>query len=712
MTNGSGNHFYIDAGHQIARLICQGIYLLLGGVYNILIQISKSQIISSSDMAKFYARVQLIIGVFMLFRLSFSIVQGIIDPEKFSDSKKGFSGLIVKVITALALLTLIVPISNMPNKSLNSYEKNVKDNGILFGTLYEFQNRVLDQQLLAKLIMGVNKGSDELNDTGKDLSVIVLRSFFTPNLKEGSDTKAFIDKKTGKFKHKYLYCNVYKDQKDDKGNKITDFGSRVGQVREAYKKYYSPKSDTSTILNMINQGCESEYSSLSGWDSYAFNFNWFAGLIVGLLFLIILVLMCLEIAKRAIKLALLRLIAPIPIIGYMNPDSDMQNGPLGAWIKALVSTYLELFFYLLVIFFAIFVIQSIDSHGGLDFDGTAGLFAKIFVYLGLIFFAKDAPKFLRQALGMKEDAGSGLFSGLGQIRKAAGIGAGVGAAAVGGIGTGIRYGKEHNQEGLDKDQKHGLKRAWRIAGNVGSGLLGSMTSMASGTKAAVTAKDHRTKAAINAQNEKALLRETGSTAPGRVKATAERTFGNLYADNADANAKKYQEYNEAMEKVISRVKDKAATATDTTSNFETNGYHIQGNYADFMSKWKANEHNDSFEFNGEQINTEDAALIAEEFKKKNEAAYFTKYSDTSWIEDNEEKFDKDLVEYVAVANDKSIGLDKNIVGTKITSSSSFGSDIKERAGKSSRKASELRRGPKYKKSSANRDAIGGGGKSS
>lgn len=435
MTNSSGNHWYNDIGHTVTRLICQGIYFMMGGVYDILCQIADSTIISSTSILNFYKRVQLIIGIFMMFRLAITIIQGIIDPDKFTDAKTGVGNIITKIITALAMLTLIVPLENIPNTvQLNSLEKRMKNDGILFGTLYELQHRLIDddnhENVLAKLVLGTQNKSD-LDSTGQNLSSIVLRAFFTPNLREGSDKEDFINHKTGKYKHDYLYCNVYDGQKafkDGKEYEITDF-SYAGEVSKAYKKYYDKKTTSTDLLNMINQGCDSEYIDLSGYDAYAFNFNWFAGLIVGLLFLVVLVMLCIEVAKRAIKLAILRLISPIPIISYMNPGSTFENGPMGAWIKTTAKTYAELFINLLVIYFAIFVIQEIENNNGLSFSGSAGIFAKIFVYIGLILFAKDAPKFMKQALGIK-DEGGGLFSGLAAA-------AGLGAAGIGAVGSTI-----------------------------------------------------------------------------------------------------------------------------------------------------------------------------------------------------------------------------------------------------------------------------------
>ena len=62
---------------------------------------------------KFYGRVQVILGVFMMFHLSMTILKGIVNPDSFTGDKGG-RALIVKVFTALTLLVVLMPIP-IPN---------------------------------------------------------------------------------------------------------------------------------------------------------------------------------------------------------------------------------------------------------------------------------------------------------------------------------------------------------------------------------------------------------------------------------------------------------------------------------------------------------------------------------------------------------------------------------------------------------------------
>lgn len=523
----------------IPNSLNHGVYLLIAFIYNVLISVSRANILDGKMVGEVFARLQIIIGVFMLFRISISILQGIADPDKATDGKTGMGSMIVKIIVSLSLLTLLVPIQyKKPSGQLNQFEKQVSENGILFGTLYDFQDRIVHGNVIAKLILGnTSSGSHKvsqstIDSSGEELSGVILKSFLTPNLKPGASKNfEMVDGPNGdkRFAEKDLFCKNFENS--------------------SFKyDYYYETNNPDVLIGLANLGCQKKgvsdawYASLI-WstdtdhdDYYAFQFNWFISLIVSVLFLVVLVLLTIEVAKRAIKIAILRLIAPIPIISYMAPKSDFQNGPMGAWVKSLTTTYLELFIQLSVIYFAIFVIMSIRRAGGIEFDqkasGPVWLFAHIFVYLGLILFAKDAPKFLKQALGLKEEGG--IFSALkGNFDGLKSIGAGA-AGMVGGAVSGAVAAKENNK-------------------NVGAGLLkglgGGTKNAASGIFGGKSSKDMMARnRAYNAQNY--ANAEDDSSFRGRMKAGFQDKIG-LKNDKQkmDDKMKYYNSATDAMNRV-------------------------------------------------------------------------------------------------------------------------------------------------------------------
>ena len=68
---------------------------------------------------------------------------------------------------------------------------------------------------------------------------------------------------------------------------------------------------------------------------------------------------CISVATRVIQLAYLQLIAPVPILSYISdPEGSFKN-----WTKQCMTTYLDLFIRLAVVYFAIFLIMDIISEG-------------------------------------------------------------------------------------------------------------------------------------------------------------------------------------------------------------------------------------------------------------------------------------------------------------------------------------------------------------
>ena len=539
MTNTTKQGWLNDALLSIGPFINTGIYWLLAVSYNILLLIANSELFTSETIIQIFNRVQLVIGVFMVFRLTMLVLQGIINPDTFTDSKAGASNIIVKIITSLALLTLLVPI-NIPKSAseMNSFEKRINNNGLLFGILYDFQYRVLSQNLLGNLILGTGATDSEDNvlNSGDSMASDVLKSFFTPNLK----TSNYKYNSNGHYDDDDLFCEDYD-----------------------YEKFYKTKNP-SAILGMATESCDlKESSGMGGYEGYAFNFSWFISLIVAIIFVVILLGMAVEVAKRAVKIAILRLIAPIPIISYMNPKTSMDNGSFGSWVKTLSSTYIDLFINITIIYFAIFMINQI-ANGQLQFINSVGqkiggftiLMAKIFIFIGILLFAKEAPKFIKQALGMKDEGGKGWFSGIAAA-------AGLGAAGIGAIGSAIanfQASREENPPGKNLRVR-----------NFGSALIGGMSGMVTGGKAALTAKDHNFKAATDAMRNRNEQRLSGYTPARNIKTRL------AYAVTGNGSSKKYEDIMSDQKAFADYYKHAVGKADVDSTNLSTIGIGGYGN---------------------------------------------------------------------------------------------------------------------------------------
>lgn len=406
------------------------VYFLLGLMYQIFFNVASAQLFESETIKNFYGRVQLIIGVFMVFKLAITILQGIMDPEKFMGNKEGFGTIITRVVVALIMLAVIVPINVPDVQNANSYEKYINNNGLLFGTLYSLQDRILSGNTLGRLILGTTDTSedpDAVDQTGKTEAQIqqeklvqsaniftstILKGFLRINLV--TEDERVDDDETNP---ENWYC---------KGDDLTN------NHRTAINMYN--QLDVSPIILLsdpiVKAKCNLNWQAsipglnlIAGDSKYVFAFNFILALIVGAIFLVLLVAFTVDIAIRSIKLAILRLLAPIPIISYVEPKSA-KDGMFASWVKALTSTYLDLFLRLAIVYFVIFIIQEMMVNGIIidQAGGIVGITSCIFIWIGLFFFARMAPKFIKDVLGIKgtgmSNIGlSGMLSAAGAIRQ-------------------------------------------------------------------------------------------------------------------------------------------------------------------------------------------------------------------------------------------------------------------------------------------------------
>lgn len=398
---------------------------LLGGIYKVFFLVANATIVSGDVIKVFYSRIQLILGILMIFKLAMSILNIIINPDSIKDQKQGPSKIVTRIVVALFMLTLVIPI-NIPNaadKSLNAY---INEHGILFGFLYKAQDSILSENILAKLILGTSSNStaddmdvNNLSDVGNVMASTVLKVFIRINVKDDTQPPCE-DSKT---------CE----------NTIC-----AAEVNESH--YAEENIDPQVILSHINDSCGSGSS-----ERYAFGYTPIIGAIVMLIMTIVITGFTVDIAVRAIKLAILRMVAPVPIISYINPPKQ-GGGAFDNWTKSLISTYVDLFVRLAIVYFGLFMIQII-MNGGMDIFGsnvqgftfTSGV-AFIFIILGILVFMRQAPQFIKDVLGIKgKPMGNvGLSSLLGGTAMAIGGGglAGFGLGAMQGFDTANRAAAE------------------------------------------------------------------------------------------------------------------------------------------------------------------------------------------------------------------------------------------------------------------------------
>lgn len=444
------------------------VYTLISWIYQILFQITDADIITPDIVNDIYGRIQLILGVVMIFKLATSILQVIINPDLLNDQKRGTGKIISRILIMLVLFVSIIPLNIPGDLEERSYNEYISNNGLLFGTLYSLQHRIMSNNTLERFVFGTkqkNDGTVKINDkkTGSRMAAYILRGFVRPNLKSESKSNelnnpnnyvckpddtvttssnraintastvagglvgAYAGGKVGAMIGTGILPGVGTAVGAAIGAGVATGGAWViGSIKSlinketmtsAYVIYASTNSTAGNILDILNVECKS---------GYAFTYLPIISSICGIIILLALIGSCIDIAIRTIKLAVLRLIAPIPIISYIDPKSS-ENGTFANWVKMLTTTYLDLFIRVLVIYFVIYIVTAI-INGNIDLgfaDGPFGIMATIFVIIGLFLFIKQAPKFIRDALGLK-----GMMSNVGLSGVLGGTSALIGGAGL------------------------------------------------------------------------------------------------------------------------------------------------------------------------------------------------------------------------------------------------------------------------------------------
>lgn len=502
-------------------------YFFLGGIFNIFFIIVNADIFQGDVIDTFYSRIQMILGILMIFRISITLLQIIVNPDMFKDKQKGAGSLVMRVVVMLVMLTLIVPI-DIQNTNGNPLNEQINSNGILFGFLYQFQNSIIDDNILGKLILGSKTDTTTSNVGGAQLpgmsavgDVItseIAKSFITPTLNDGYD-----DINSGNYEN-------------------------AAACPDVVAPYFNSNLTSGTLLDHINDTCNG-----SNGETYAFDYTGLGGVIVAIVMTIIIIGFTLDVAVRAIKLALLRLIAPVPIISYISPGQE-KDGAFGNWVKTLTSTYLSLFIRLIIIYFGIYLIILLINDELVTWVHTSNALttglANIFIIIGILVFMKEAPKFFQDMLGIKGDGK--LFSGIGTMLGAAALTGGLAGSVVTGVRAGWQEGQDFRNGASGTAGKIG-RGALSVLRATGSGVAGGIGGAFVGGRALATTDKKVPGAVYSAMQKNMTRRAAHSTLFGRgIDKFSSAMTGMSPVDRMDAQIEAYNDFSDLYKQVAAK----------------------------------------------------------------------------------------------------------------------------------------------------------------
>ena len=411
--------------NELCAWICSVAYQLIAKIYEIFFKIATVDILSEKDINSIYNRVTMILTIIMTFYIVFEMVKYVIEPDKINDKDSGAGKIATK------LMIVVVLIAFVPK---------------LFTMAFGFQKKILDNDIISKVVLGTTQTNVSVDKQGRIFSANILEVFY------------YVEPEAGIKDGKSENCDGMTCENIVRSN-------LTGLVEEG-KIPYMTKGLTETADVITETDGESKEIEM-----YKIHFDGFIASAVGIFVVYILVLYCVDVGKRWAQIIFLQIIAPIPIIGYLSPKKD---GVFQKWCKQCLTTFLDLFIRIGLIYFILVVCRML-TRSDLYKTATSGSvdgWVYIFIVLGLLMFAQNAPKLL-QELFPSMGAASGNF-GLKAGERVApaaarAIGAGLGATALlkGAVGRGVNTARR-NRENRDKikdakaaldDAKAGYKSA-------------------------------------------------------------------------------------------------------------------------------------------------------------------------------------------------------------------------------------------------------------
>ena len=393
--------------------LVQGLYRCCAALYAFMIELASYEVISRLSIREMYLRVYTVIGIVMLFRIMYHMINYLIDPDKVEDKGDGASKIITRIITVFVMLAFCP---------------------LVFGLLMDLQRAILKDNLIAKLIgldetmyvslttvtlpkidkkdfgwFGIGNRTDKVGTT----EIVVTQSQLMAN----SAMSVFITCKTDN-------CSLILNEQ---GGILNEEDSILAPEIYAKCAAVAKLTDLSGRIQLCKTVAAYPMLVSAGVfetaeDYLPIDFYWIPAFFFGIGLASLLGAICIDVAIRTIKLGILQLLAPVAIMMYVIPKGDES---FKRWLAEVGKVYGDLFIRVAFIYLKFFIIRNAFSQN----TGDGYLF--IFIILGLLTIVKQGPKWIGEIFGAK-DFGSGMnkgfFKRLGEVPYA-----GNASRAIGGL---------------------------------------------------------------------------------------------------------------------------------------------------------------------------------------------------------------------------------------------------------------------------------------
>lgn len=339
---------------SLSFTISQLVYPLISYLYDIFERIAKHRFFSDSDIENLSQNIYIVISACMLFTLGLKLISAIVNPDALDGGNGGTGTKRSAKNVFFSILISLFLIIMIP---------------IGFKVLYQIQNDVLNDSLVEKIILGADVSEDHA--PGQILASYSFASFCHP---QDTVSTALIANDGG---------NLYN----------LAISENIEYIRD--------------MDGVINSKTDGEYDM---------EYNAILSPAVGIFLTYEMILICIDIALRSIKLGLLELITSVVLCGYVVSGTDL----LKRWAKEVMSTYLVVFLKIAAMSFMVYGLSLLEDFlDRLNEEQELGFWSRgllrVFVIIGLLQLVKQIPDLINKIFGTNIKSRGGIRGRLGEM---------------------------------------------------------------------------------------------------------------------------------------------------------------------------------------------------------------------------------------------------------------------------------------------------------
>ena len=458
------------------------VYDFINFLYQIFIAIAGAQLFTSDQYQEIANRIYIIIGVVSLFLISYVLLRAIVNPDGSAKSEYSVQKIIPNIIKVILFIGLVP---------------------VIFSMAYRIQDIIVNTNVIPKIIFGSDKFVTQKTDTGEysyaSNGRTLANGIFTGFMYPKDDVDASEIEISSCYFPAPNCDGIGEAHAGDAAYTITRvatwglpfgffWGKNTAEAAESAVDRLTEHfngGDSAYTFEMaeleVNAGTKNfqvyaNFGSKMHGEEKQLEYNGIFQLIAGIIVIYVFINYCIDLGVRAIKLGYYQLIAPICIMTILSPG---QSKVFNNWLKSSISTFIDVFLRIAIIFLGLLAIDYLPSVGdeiwarsGFAENVVVQNFARVFLIIGILIFVKQAPKLLSDLFGIQGGAFKlGIKDKLGEM---AGIGGAVKkgleraeSATVGGTtgALGGAYGAWRNKGSIKKGAFTGFWTGFKGSGN-------------------------------------------------------------------------------------------------------------------------------------------------------------------------------------------------------------------------------------------------------